>query len=134
MSSYNGTMYEFKSTSFIHDGVKMTEYENEPFVVGDYKHNQIEFFHLSHEKWYTATSYPYQSRIFGYAVVSRPGRVFILGGCGHNDLLRLVSVFKNDQWSTKGYMNQARMNFMTIQYGTDILIFGGTTTNSGNHT
>ena len=68
---------KYASTNFIHDGIKMTEYENEPFVVGDYENNQTEFLHMSHERWYTASEYPFTSknrfdknRIFGYS----PGR------------------------------------------------------------
>ena len=63
----------YASTSYIHDGIIMTEYKNEPFVVGDYNHNQVEFLHMSHERWYIASPYPYTSknppnenRIFGY--------------------------------------------------------------------
>ena len=55
----------------------MTEYENEPFVVGGYNNNQVEFLHMSHERWYTTGPYPSTSknrlgenRIFGYS----PGR------------------------------------------------------------
>ena len=64
---------KYESTSYIHDGIIMTEYKNEPFVVGDYNHNQVEFLHMSHERWYTAS--PYQitgkniTRIFGYSPV-----------------------------------------------------------------
>ena len=68
---------KYASTNFVHDGIKMTEYENEPFVVGDYDNNQVEFLHISHGRWYTASPYPYTSknlidkkRIFGYS----PGR------------------------------------------------------------
>ena len=68
---------KYASTNFIHDGIKMTEYENEPFVVGDYENNQTEFLHMSHERWYTASPYPNttmnlldENRIFGYS----PGR------------------------------------------------------------
>ena len=68
---------KYASTSYIHDGIIMTEYENEPFVVGDYNNNQVEFLHMSHERWYIASPYPYASknlinenRIFGYY----PGR------------------------------------------------------------
>ena len=68
---------KYASTSYIHDGIIMTEYENEPFVVGDYNNNQVEFLHMSHERWYIASPYPYASknlinenRIFGYS----PGR------------------------------------------------------------
>ena len=66
---------KYASTNFIHDGIKMTEYKNEPFVVGDYENNQVEF--LSRERWHTASPYPSTSknrfdenRIFGYS----PGR------------------------------------------------------------
>ena len=76
--SFNGILpideeNKYNSTNYIHDGIKMTEYENEPFVVGDYNHNQVEFLHMSHERWYTAS--PYQitgkniTRIFGYSPV-----------------------------------------------------------------
>ena len=94
-------MIPAESTSFIHDGVTMTEYENEPFIVGDYNHDQIEFMHLSHEKWYTAGPFPHRERVFGYAPVSRPGKVFILGGCCDNSWEpnrehRGISLFQND--------------------------------------
>ena len=60
-------------TNYIHDGIKMTEYENEPFVVGDYNHNQVEFLDMSHERWYTASPYQITARnnirIFGYSPV-----------------------------------------------------------------
>ena len=81
MSSFNGTLpmnetNKYTSTNYIHDGIKMTEYENEPFVVGDYNHNQVEFLHMSHERWYTASPFPNTSknllnnnRIFGYSPV-----------------------------------------------------------------
>ena len=68
--------YNYTSTNHIHDGIQMTEYENEPFVVGDFDHNQVEFLHLSHERWYTASPFPKTSknimqknRIFGYSPV-----------------------------------------------------------------
>ena len=67
---------KYASTNYIHDGIIMTEYENEPFVVGDYDNNQVEFLHLSHERWYIANPYPNTSknlwnnnRIFGYSPV-----------------------------------------------------------------
>ena len=69
--------FKYSTTNYVHDGIKMTEYENEPFVVGDYDNNQVEFLHMSHERWYTASPYPSTSknrldknRIFGYS----PGR------------------------------------------------------------
>ena len=125
---FNGTfpMIPAESTSFVHDGVTMTEYENEPFIVGDYQHNEIEFMHLSHEKWYTASPFPHRDRVFGYAPVSRPGKVFILGGCCDDNWDR-ISLFQNDQWSFHGRLKQGRMNFMTITYGTDVMIIGGKT-------
>ena len=104
----------------------MTEYENEPFIVGDYQHNQIEFMHLSHEKWYTASPFPTPNKIFGYAPVSRPGKVFILGGCCHENTYS-VKLFEKDEWSSFGYLKQGRINFMTITYGTDVMIIGGKT-------
>ena len=119
-------MSEFKSTKFIHDGIKMTDYEKEPFVVGDYENNEVEFLHLSHENWYTATPYPYQKRIFGYAILSRPGKVYIFGGCCDGEWSR-VALFKNDKWSEAGTLIQGRMNLMTLKYGSDIMIIGGKT-------
>ena len=115
-------MHPEESTSFIHDGVTMTEYQNEPFIVGDYNHTQVEFMHLSHKKWYTASKLPFPDlkRVFGYAAVSRPGKVFLLGGS-----LNLITLYQNDVWEPLGQMKHARMNFMTITYGTDVMIIGG---------
>ena len=123
-----------ESTSFIHDGVTITEYENEPFIIGDYTHNQIEFMHLSHEKWYTASPFPHKKRVFGYAVVSRPGAVFLLGGCCNSDWYPMtvdssddgmIYLYENDQWGKMNPMKRPRMNFMTLTYGTDVMIIGG---------
>ena len=133
--SYNATlqMSPSASTSHIHDGVVMTEYENEPFIVGDYTHNNIEFMHLSHKKWYSGQPFPYQERIFGYAVVSRPGKVFILGGCcddtGHDTgTWSRISLFQTEGWQLPPVsLKQGRMNFQAITYQTDILIVGGIT-------
>ena len=128
MFSFDGE--EFKpseSTSYIHDGVKMTEYENEPFIIGDYNHTQVEFMHLSHEKWYTASPIRDREQIFGYATVTRPGKVFILGGCCDGDWSQ-ISLFENDEWNTDyGNLKHGRINFMTVTYGTDVMIIGGRT-------
>ena len=107
----------------------MTEYENEPFIVGDYQHNQIEFMHLYHKKWYTGTQFyaGRYERIFGYSAVSRPGKVFILGGCC--DHSSTVSIFENDSWKKHGDLSNGRLNFMTMTYGVDVFIIGGTTYN-----
>ena len=116
----------------------MTEYENEPFIVGDYNHNQVEFMHLSHEKWYTASPVPFGvQRIFGYAAVSRPGKVFILGGSlyykdnvddtHHQMTMSQIILYHNDIWEPLGELKHARSNFMTITYGTDVMIIGGKT-------
>ena len=128
---FNGTfpMIPAESTSFVHDGVTMTEYENEPFIVGDFNHNEVEFMHLSHEKWYSARAYPFQERLFGYAAVSRPGRVFILGGCCYDDW-SLVSMFQDHEWSKIGHLKQGRMNFLAIKYQTHVLLVGGMTRGS----
>ena len=48
--------------------------------------------HLSHEKWYTASPFPHKKRVFGYAVVSRPGAVFLFGGCCNSDRLATMTV------------------------------------------
>ena len=122
--SYNGIFHEYKSTRYVHDGIKMTEYNNFPFLIGDFRHNKIEFFELSHQQWSTASSYPYQKRLFGYGAVSRPGQVFIIGGCCSHQW-SLVSLYENMKWSKVGFLNVGRMNFMTIEYGSDIMIFGG---------
>ena len=63
--------------------------------------------------------------------VARPGRVFILGGCcDENESPRkIVSIFENDEWRNFGELEQGRINFMTITYGTDVMIIGGTTQN-----
>ena len=112
----------------------MTEYENEPFIVGDYNHNQVEFMHLSHEKWYTASPVLDQlvkvKRIFGYAVVSRPRKVFLLGGNIYTDeehFMKQILLYQNHIWEPLGELKHARMNFMTITYGTDVMILGGKT-------
>lgn len=117
-------MKSTESTSYIHDGVIMTEYKNEPLIIGDYHHSQIEFMHLSHEKWYTANSYPFQQIIFGYAAVSKPGKLFILGGCCDNNW-SLISLFQKDGWSKVGELKQGRMSFLAITYQTNVMIIGG---------
>ena len=109
----------------------MTQYENEPFIVGHYHHSQVEFMHLFHEKWYIAKSFHNDPKdpIFGFAAVSRPGKVFILGGCSEHS--SSVSIFENHEWKKNyGHLAQKRINFMTITYGTDVMIFGGTTEHS----
>ena len=120
-------MHPEESTSFIHDGVTMTEYQNEPFIVGDYNHTQVEFMHLSHKKWYTASKLPFPDlkRVFGYAAVSRPGKVFLLGGSLHFEGISKILLYENDIWGWADDMKHARMNFMTITYGTDVMIIGG---------
>ena len=102
----------------------MTEYNNFPFLIGDFKHNKIEYFDLPNRQWNTASPYPYQRRLFGYGAISRPGQIFIIGGCCSHKW-SLVSLFENKKWSKVGFLNEGRMNFMTIEYGSDIMIFGG---------
>ena len=67
---------KYASTNYIHDGITMTEYEKEPFVVGGYDHNQVEFLHMSHERWYIASplletgkNRLNKTRIFGFSPV-----------------------------------------------------------------
>ena len=64
-------------------------------------------------------------------LVTRPGKVFILGGCcDENESPRkIVSIFEKDQWRNFGELEQGRINFMTITYGTDVMIIGGATEN-----
>ena len=106
----------------------MTEYKNFPFLIGDFKHNKVEFFDLQDQQWHAASSYQYQKRLFGYGAVSRPGQVFIIGGCCSHKW-SLVSLYENKKWSKIGSLNVGRMNFMTIEYGSDIMIFGGRSKN-----
>ena len=63
--------------------------------------------------------------------VARPGRVFILGGCcDENEFPRkTIAIFEKDVWRNYGQLKQGRTNFMTITYGTDVMIIGGITTN-----
>ena len=56
--------------------------------------------------------------------VTRPGKVFLLGGCC-DEKKKAVSVFENDEWKSYGKLKQGRINFMTITYGTDVIIIGG---------
>ena len=124
-NSYNGEFQLAKnSPNFIHDGVQMTSYENEPFIIGDYEHSQIEFLHLSHEIWYPIIPYPFQTRIFGYSAVSRPSKVYLFGGCCEHHW-RMVSLFENDDWSPIGELREGRINHLAISYGTDVMIIGG---------
>lgn len=102
----------------------MASYENEPFIIGDYEHNQIEFLHLSHEIWYSIRPYRFQSRIFGYSAVSRPSKIFLFGGCCLNDW-SMVTLFENDEWNPIGSLKQGRIHHLSIAYGTDVMIIGG---------
>ena len=102
----------------------MTKYKGSPYLIGDFKSNRIEYLALKHQEWNKASPYPYQKRLFGYGAVSRPGQIFIIGGCC-SPKWSLVSLFENDKWSKKGKLNVGRMNFMTIEYGSDVMIFGG---------
>ena len=102
----------------------MTQYQNEPFVVGDYHHNEIEFMHLSHELWFNIRPFPYWTRLFGYSAVSRTTKVFLFGGCC-DDNWAMVTRFENDEWFRSGSLNQGRFNHLTITYGTDVMIIGG---------
>ena len=121
-------MKESQSTEFIHDGVMMSEYKRGPFIIGDYSHNRIEFFFLAYKIWFNAPSYPFQERLFGYASVSRPNKLFVFGGCCENNW-SLISVYEDAGWSKHGYLNQGRMNFLAITFQTDIMIVGGLTKN-----
>ena len=65
--------------------------------------------------------------------VARPGKVFILGGCcDKKDTLKTVQIFENDGWRFFGELETGRINFMTITYGTDVMIIGGTTQNKAS--
>ena len=107
----------------------MTQYKNQPFIVGDYDNDQIEYMHLSHKVWSSAGQFHNgkHAKIFGYSAVSRPGKVFIFGGCC--DHWSDVSIFENDSWLSGGKLANGRMNFITIPYGTDVMIIGGTSEN-----
>ena len=107
----------------------MASYENEPFIIGDYQHNRIEFMHLYHQKWYLAPNFydDPEKPFYGYSAVSRSGKLFIFGGCCEQ--WSTVSIFENHKWKRHGQLLYGRMNFMTITYGTDVMILGGTTEN-----
>ena len=107
----------------------MVDYKDEPFIIGDYKHNFIEFMNLSFELWYRIIEYPYQNRIFGYATVSRSNKVFLFGGCC-DDSWSSISLFEDDEWSKIGDLRQGRLNHIAILYGTDVMIFGGKSKNN----
>ena len=126
---YNGEFSKTNSPKFIHDGVQMVSYKDEPFIIGDYKHNNIEFMHLSYNLWYSISRYPFQERIFGYAAVSRPNKIFLFGGCC-DDSWSLISLFENDRWIKIGYLAQGRLNHKAIIYGTDVMIVGGKSRNN----
>ena len=65
--------------------------------------------------------------------VARPGKVFILGGCcDEKDTWKTVQIFENDGWRFFGELETGRINFMTITYGTDVMIIGGTTQNKAS--
>jgi len=102
----------------------MTQYQNEPFVVGDYNHAEIEFMHLFHELWFNIKPFPYWTPFFGYTAVSRTAQVYFFGGCCF-DNWAMVTRFENHEWSQIGSLSQGRLNHMTITYGTDVLIIGG---------
>ena len=107
----------------------MAEYENKPFLVGHYMHNEVESMHTGYSKWQSATNFfannP-RTPIYGYAAVSRPGKVYIIGGCCDHD--KTISIFEQFEWRhLDNQLTQSRINFMTITYGTDIMIIGGTT-------
>ena len=121
-------MIQLKSTKFPHDGVMMSEYKNEPYIIGDYKHHRIESYLLAYKKWIPAFPYPFQKKIFGFFSISRPKKLFILGGCCANNW-SLISVLQDDVWSKHGYLKQGRMNFQAITYQTDIMVVGGMTNN-----
>ena len=39
----------------------------------------------------------------------------------------MIYIYENDQWAKMNVMKRARSNFMTITYGTDVMIIGGKT-------
>ena len=39
----------------------------------------------------------------------------------------MIYIYENDQWAMMNVMKRARTNFMTITYGTDVMIIGGKT-------
>ena len=132
---FDGTRLQpAEPTSYSHDGVQMASYYDEPFIIGDHSHSEIEFMHSAHQKWYTVGPFPSRDRWFGYATVSRPGKLFILGGCCENDdddddetdSWSNIWLFENDKWKNYGKLAHGRMNFITVPYGSEVLIIGGT--------
>ena len=107
----------------------MTQYENQPFIVGDYNHTKIESMHTVVEKWHTFPNFytdDSEKAIYGYAAISSQNKVYILGGCCNHE--RTVSIFGNYKWTHfDNQLMKPRKNFVTIRYGTDIMIIGGGT-------
>ena len=66
--------------------------------------------------------------MFGFAPVSTPSKLFILGGCcdSNNHYLSKITLFEDDEWFDYGRLEQGRINAMTISYGSHVAIIGGT--------
>ena len=124
----NDTFLPTWSTRYIHDGVEMAKYKNQPIIVGDYKHNEMEFMHLSYKRWYTANPYPIEKVYFGYATVSQSDKVFFLGGSGESS--ERVSVYENESFGPFGSLRRGRINHVAIPFGDNVLIIGGKLSNS----
>ena len=100
-------MSNYTSTNVVHDGIVMTKYDNEPFVVGDYDHNQVEFLHLSHERWYIASPFLEtgknrlnETRIFGFSPVKvSESRQRWFDFDKHYQRLNIFEVKLNQKWT-----------------------------------
>ena len=62
------------------------------------------------------------SRIFGYSTASSPDAAYIIGGAGASNI---VAVFKNDQWTQLGDLNEGRAGHGSITVGGQVMIVGG---------
>ena len=130
-TSSNPSLQSSHSTSVPHDGVQMASYHDEPFIIGDFHHAEVEFMHLTHQKWYSAGHFPNRfmalTRFFGYTPVSRPGKLFILGGCcDWEDNWSTVWILKDHEWSKYAQLTHGRINSIAVVYGSDVTIIGGT--------
>ena len=123
-------MTRAESTEIPHDGVQMASYKDEPYIIGDYDHAKIEYMSLSDQKWHFpgngGRNFPDRDRLFGYTPISRPDKLYILGGCcDEEDNWSTIWILKNDNWSKYGELTHGRINAMAAIYGNDVMIIGG---------
>ena len=67
------------------------------------------------------------SRIGFYSVTSTTDSAFVIGGYDGTSNLDIISKYKNGEWSLHGNLKRSRRNHGSITYETQIMVFGGTT-------